>query len=175
MRVLCIDDDQRLFELLASYFAPNGVTLVHATDGAKGLAALERDVFDAVLLDVMMPEMSGIETLRQLRLSRSISDLPVIMVTADHTSADVAEALDLGANDYVTTPIDFPIVLARIRTQTTPRRGDPMTGLPNRTQFMDQLVHAGRVPGRGRLQCGQEPRGLRHVGARHLQPGEGGH
>ena len=61
MRVLCIDDDRRLFELLASYFAPNGVTLAHATDGAKGLAALERDVFDAVLLDVMMPGMDGLE------------------------------------------------------------------------------------------------------------------
>ena len=48
MRVLCIDDDRRLFELLASYLAPNGVTLVHAPDGVQGLAALDRDVFDAV-------------------------------------------------------------------------------------------------------------------------------
>ena len=60
LRVLCIDDDRRLYELLASFLAPNGVTLVHATDGAQGLAALERDVFDAVLLDVMMPGMDGL-------------------------------------------------------------------------------------------------------------------
>ena len=74
LRVLCIDDDRRLYELLASYLAPNGVTLVHATDGAKGLAALERDVFDAVLLDVMMPGMDGLEVCRRIRQTEPGSD-----------------------------------------------------------------------------------------------------
>ena len=94
---------------------------------------------DLVLLDVMMPGMGGIETLRQLRQSRSVSELPVIMVTAKDSSEDVVEALDAGANDYVTKPVDFAVALARIRTQVTARRADPLTGLPNRLLFMDRL------------------------------------
>ena len=87
----------------------------------------------------MMPVMSGLETLRQLRQMRSVSDLPVIMVTARDESEDIIEALDLGANDYVTKPIDFAVALARIRAQVTARRADPLTGLPNRVLFMDRL------------------------------------
>src|SRR6478736_611039 len=110
MRVLCIDDDRRLFELLASYFAPNGVTLVHATDGTKGLAALERDVFDAVLLDVMMPGIDGLEVCRRLRQTRQI---PVIMLTARGDEADRVVGLELGADDYVPKPFSLRAVLRR--------------------------------------------------------------
>jgi diguanylate cyclase (GGDEF)-like protein len=94
---------------------------------------------DAVLLDVMMPGMSGIDTLRALRQSRSVSDLPVIMVTAKDGSDDVVEALDLGANDYVTKPIDYSVALARIRAQVTARRADPLTGLPNKLLFIERI------------------------------------
>src|SRR3954467_4658107 len=120
MRVLCIDDDRRLFELLASYFAPNGVTLVHATDGAKGLAALERDVFDAVLLDVMMPGMDGLEVCRRIRQTRQI---PVIMLTARGDEADRVVGLELGADDYVPKPFSPRELLARLRAVM--RRAQP--------------------------------------------------
>ena len=112
MRVLCIDDDRRLFELLASYFAPNGVTLVHASDGAKGLAALERDVFDAVLLDVMMPGMDGLEVCRRIRQTRQV---PVIMLTARGDEADRVVGLELGADDYVPKPCTPRELVARLR------------------------------------------------------------
>src|SRR6186713_3460254 len=112
MRVLCIDDDQRLFELLASYFAPNGVNLIHATDGAKGLAALERDVFDAVLLDVMMPGMDGLEVCRRIRQTRQV---PVIMLTARGDEGDRVVGLELGADDYVPKPFSPRELLARLR------------------------------------------------------------
>ena len=111
--------------------------MLTAESGPRALEMVGAHRVDAVLLDVMMPGMSGLETLRRLRESRSVSDLPVIMVTAKDRSEDVVEALDLGANDYVTKPIDFPIALARIRTQVTARRADPLTGLPNRVLFMD--------------------------------------
>jgi DNA-binding response OmpR family regulator len=120
MRVLCIDDDQRLYELLASYFAPNGVTLLHAPDGAKGLAALERDVFDAVLLDVMMPGMDGLEVCRRIRQTRQV---PVIMLTARGDEADRVVGLELGADDYVPKPFSPRELLARLRAVL--RRSQP--------------------------------------------------
>ena len=76
----------------------------------------KRRQHDLVLLDVEMPGMSGLEVLSRLRESRSQTELPVIMVTARAQSADIVEALSLGANDYITKPIDFPVALARIRT-----------------------------------------------------------
>src|SRR6478752_4082737 len=120
MRVLCIDDDRRLFELLASYFAPNGVNLVHATDGTKGLAALERDVFDAVLLDVMMPGMDGLEVCRRIRQTRQI---PVIMLTARGDEADRVVGLELGADDYVPKPFSPRQQLAAVGDRIGDRGG----------------------------------------------------
>jgi two-component system OmpR family response regulator len=112
LRVLCIDDDRRLYELLASYFDPNGVTLVHALDGEKGLAALDRDVFDAVLLDVMMPGMDGLEVCRRIRQTKQV---PVIMLTARGDEADRVVGLELGADDYVPKPFSPRELLARLR------------------------------------------------------------
>jgi class 3 adenylate cyclase len=93
-----------------------------AEDGQRALAMVERQAFDLVLLDVMMPGLSGIEVLERLRARWPESDLPVIMATARDTTEDVVEALRLGANDYVTKPLDFPVVLARVETQLTLKR-----------------------------------------------------
>ena len=120
LRVLCIDDDRRLFELLASFLAPNGVTLVHATDGANGLAALERDVFDAVLLDVMMPGMDGLQVCKRIRQTRQV---PIIMLTARGDEADRVVGLELGADDYVPKPFSPRELLARLRAVL--RRSQP--------------------------------------------------
>ena len=123
LRVLCIEDDQRLFELLASYFAPNGVTLEHAPDGPAGLAALERGVFDAVFLDVMLPGMDGLEVCRRIR---ERSRIPVIMLTAKGDEADRVVGLELGADDYVPKPFSPRELLARLRAVL--RRTQPGAG-----------------------------------------------
>ena len=120
LRVLCIDDDRRLYELLASFLAPNGVTLVHATDGAQGLAALERDVFDAVLLDVMMPGMDGLQVCQRIRQTKQV---PIIMLTARGDEADRVVGLELGADDYVPKPFSPRELLARLRAVL--RRAQP--------------------------------------------------
>ena len=78
--------------------------------------------FDLVLLDIMMPGMSGFEVLTILRERHAAAELPVIMATASDQSSDIVAALTLGANDYVTKPLDFPVVLARIRTQLSLKR-----------------------------------------------------
>ena len=120
LRVLCIDDDRRLYELLASFLAPNGVTLVHAIDGAQGLAALERDVFDAVLLDVMMPGMDGLQVCQRIRQTKQV---PIIMLTARGDEADRVVGLELGADDYVPKPFSPRELLARLRAVL--RRAQP--------------------------------------------------
>src|SRR5262249_51909173 len=91
-------------------------------DGRLALAMIEDRSFDVVLLDMMMPGMSGLEVLRILRRSHEAVELPVIMVTAKDQSEDIVEAFALGANDYVTKPVDMPVVAARIATQVAHRR-----------------------------------------------------
>jgi two-component system, OmpR family, response regulator len=112
LRVLCIDDDRRLFDLLADYMAPNGIALSHAGDGGEGLESLRRNVFDAVLLDVMMPGMDGVEVCRRIRERSSI---PIIMLTARGDEADRVVGLEIGADDYVPKPFSPRELLARLR------------------------------------------------------------
>jgi diguanylate cyclase (GGDEF)-like protein len=137
--LLLVDDDAMNRDALARRLSRSGYKVLTADSGVAALRMIRECRVDAVLLDVMMPGLSGLETLRQLRQVRSVADLPVIMVTAKDESDDVVEALDLGANDYVTKPIDFAVALARIRAHVTTRRADPLTGLPNRVLFMDRL------------------------------------
>jgi diguanylate cyclase (GGDEF)-like protein len=137
--LLVVDDELLNRDALQRRLQRIGYRVVTADSGPSALAIAAAQRIDLVLLDVMMPGMDGLETLRQLRRSRSVSELPVIMVTAKDGSEDVVEALDAGANDYVTKPVDFAVAQARIRTQLTARRADPLTGLPNRLLFMDRV------------------------------------
>jgi DNA-binding response OmpR family regulator len=111
-RVLLVDDDARLFELLARYLGPHDVALDHAPDGGRGLALFEAGAYDAVLLDVMMPGMDGLEVLRRLRQK---SGVPVLMLTARGDEADRVVGLELGADDYVAKPFGPRELLARLR------------------------------------------------------------
>jgi two-component system OmpR family response regulator len=112
LRVLLIDDDERLFELLSDYLKKNSIVVEHAANGRAGLAALEVGAFDAVLLDGMMPGMDGLEVLRTMRASSSI---PVLMLTARGDEADRVVGLELGADDYVAKPFSPRELLARLR------------------------------------------------------------
>jgi two-component system OmpR family response regulator len=119
-RVLIIDDDTRLYDLLAKYLEANGVAATHALDGRRGLAALEAGVFDAVLLDVMMPGLDGLEVCRRIREK---SRVPVIMLTAKGDETDRVVGLELGADDYVAKPFSPRELLARLRAVL--RRSQP--------------------------------------------------
>jgi DNA-binding response OmpR family regulator len=120
-RVLLIDDDSRLPELLQSYLEQNGVSLSHAPDGPRGLAALEQGAFDAVLLDVMMPGMDGLEVCKRIRAK---SNLPVIMLTARGDETDRVVGLEIGADDYVAKPFSPRELLARLKAVLRRARPD---------------------------------------------------
>jgi two-component system OmpR family response regulator len=120
IRALLIDDDARLFELLSGYLGNNDVDVVHAPDGGRGLAELERQPYDVVLLDVMMPGMGGLEVLRRLRVKSAI---PVVMLTAKGDETDRIVGLEMGADDYLPKPFNPRELLARIRAVL--RRASP--------------------------------------------------
>jgi sigma-B regulation protein RsbU (phosphoserine phosphatase) len=120
--ILIVDDEELNSEGLARRLQRHGYTVTSARSGREAVELLGQRRFDLVLLDIMMPGMNGLEVLKLLRRVDSLIDLPIIMVTAKGESEDMVEALELGANDYVTKPLDFPVVLARIRTQLTLRR-----------------------------------------------------
>lgn len=122
VRVLVVDDDAGNREPLARRLIRRGFEVTTADDGLACLAAVDAEPFDAILLDVMMPGMSGLEVLTRLRQTHSSTELPIIMATARDGSAHIVEALELGANDYVTKPLDFPVVLARLEKQVAHRR-----------------------------------------------------
>jgi len=143
VRLLVVDDNDLNRDMLSRRLGGRGFVVETACDGESALGMLERG-YDVVLLDVMMPGLSGIDVLRRVRERWPASDLPVIMATARDATEDVVEALHLGANDYVTKPFDFPVVLARIETQLTLHRqkqqiGRLATDLELRNRFIRGL------------------------------------
>ncbi len=116
-RLLLVDDEPSNRELLGRQLERAGYVVTDAASGAAALAMIENERFDLVLLDVMMPEMTGLETLAAIRLVHSMSELPVVMATALAGADDVVAALAAGANDHVTKPFDMAVVSARVRTQ----------------------------------------------------------
>ncbi len=118
-RLLIVDDDPLNRALLEEELGDSGYRTFLAEDGDTALQILEEKNIDLVLLDIMMPRMSGLDVLAKIRESHSVADLPVIMVTAKHDSEDIVQSLNQGANDYIVKPIDFGVLQARIRTHLT--------------------------------------------------------
>ena len=116
-RILIVDDHPASRESLAALLSESGFEGVPVASGAEALARVQAESFDLVLLDVSMPGRSGLEALRQMRVNAPLTELPVILVTGRTQSEEMVAGLDAGANDYVTKPIDLPVLLARLRTQ----------------------------------------------------------
>ena len=120
--LLLVNDEETNRDMLARRLEIKGYSVTSADNGVQALALVERYSFDLVLLDVMMPDLNGLEVLSILRRQYTPAELPVIMVTARDQSSDVVEVLKRGSNDYVTEPLDLPVVLARIATQVSHKR-----------------------------------------------------
>lgn len=110
--ILIVEDEPQIARVLQLELEFEGYTTATAHTGVDGLISFREGAFDLVLLDIMLPEMSGLDVLKRIRKD---SLTPVILVTAKGDVADKVAGLDLGANDYVTKPFDFDELLARIR------------------------------------------------------------
>ena len=152
-RVLMIEDDLRLGAMVATYLRGAGFEVSQASDGARGLAALEAGRHDLVLLDLMLPDADGLELCRRIRAR---SDVPIVMVTARGDTSDRIVGLELGADDYLPKPFEPRELLARVRAVL--RRRGP--GGPSRSVE----PHAGSMRF-GRLEIDRGAREVRVDGA----------
>ena len=120
--LLVVDDNEMNRDMLSRRLLRKGYQVEVADGGAAALEAVAGGTFDLILLDIMMPDIDGMEVLARLRETHSHTDLPIIMATAKDESSDIVAALKLGANDYVTKPLDFPVVLARVENSLARKR-----------------------------------------------------
>jgi sigma-B regulation protein RsbU (phosphoserine phosphatase) len=142
--LLVVDDNEMNRDMLSRRLSRHGYTVALAGNGRQALDLIGRQRFDLVLLDVMMPEVDGLTVLEEVRQTQSLADLPVIMATSKDSSEDVVRALELGANDYVTKPLDFPVVLARVRIQLALRRANRALEAAN-TRMRRDLEAAAKI------------------------------
>ncbi len=121
MKILLIEDEEKIARFVELELTHEGYEVGKAMDGRTGLGMAESGAFDLVLLDIMLPELNGLEVLRRLRKT---SDIPVIMLTARDDVMDKVSGLDMGADDYITKPFSIEELLARIRANTRKRTAE---------------------------------------------------
>jgi len=122
-RILLVDDDPRLAEMVSEYLGEAGFRVTIAPDGRAGLECLSREPFEALVLDLMLPDMDGLEVCRQVRASAaSASEIPILMLTARGDAMDRVVGLELGADDYLPKPFEPRELLARLRAVLRRRR-----------------------------------------------------
>lgn len=140
-KILVVDDSQVIRKTLNKRLQAQGYAVTEANSGAEALELLKKEAFDLILLDVIMPEMNGNETLQEIRKLFGPAQLPVIMSTAMDQSDDMVVSFRLGASDYVTKPINFPVLQARVATQIALKRSADrlQREIQDRRQAQEQL------------------------------------
>ena len=115
--VLVVDDNLQNLELLEAYLEElDGITTISATNGEECLEKVASDQPDLILLDIMMPKMSGFEVCKKLKSDPATMDIPIIMVTALQEMADIERGVEVGTNDFLTKPVNRVDLLNRVKT-----------------------------------------------------------
>jgi len=135
--ILVIEDDADILELIVYNLEKEGYTVATASSAEKALSALQKNEPNLILLDLMLPEMDGLELCRRLRSKEETSGIPIIMVTAKGEESDIVSGLELGADDYVTKPFRPKELIARVRAVI--RRTNRPKGTPS------QVAEAGPI------------------------------
>jgi DNA-binding response OmpR family regulator len=145
MRILIIEDDRKLARQLNKGLDECGHSGTLAFDGREGLDAAESSDYDVIVLDVMLPKLDGISIVRELRHRRI--GTPILLLTARDTPDDIAAGLDAGADDYLTKPFSFKVLLARIRAAARRRQTDPQMIMRIADLSLDPATHEVRRSG----------------------------
>jgi DNA-binding response OmpR family regulator len=145
MHILVVEDDQRLARQLKKGLDEQGHSATLAFDGIEGLEAARLSEFDVLVLDVMLPGLDGIGMVRQLRHNRIST--PILLLTARDAPEDVITGLDAGADDYLTKPFSFQVLLARLRALSRRKQVDPQTMLRIGDLVLDPAKHEVRRSG----------------------------
>lgn len=145
MRILIVEDDRKLARQLQKGVNEFGHSATLVFDGRDGLEAAQSTEFDVIVLDVMLPGLDGIAVLSQLRQKRI--GTPVLLLTARDTPDDIIAGLDAGADDYLTKPFSFKVLLARLRALTRRRQMEPQTLLRIADLALDPAAHEVRRGG----------------------------
>jgi two-component system phosphate regulon response regulator PhoB len=142
-RVLVVDDEEDLLELLRFNLSKEGYQVSCAASGGDALKSVRADVPDVILLDLMLPDMDGLEVARHLRKDPDTRNIPIVMLTAKGEEADIVTGLELGADDYITKPFSRKVLVARLRTVLRRKGGEE----PEEAAVIavhDLVIHPGR-------------------------------
>ncbi len=143
-KILVVDDNEVNRDMLSRRLKHRGFDVETAANGKEALKLVDAGNYDLILLDIMLPILDGLEVLRILRQTYPANELPIIMAAAKDRSEDVVEALELGANDYVTKPIDFPVALARVQSHLRQKFSSNPKG-PKLAEAAPQEIGTGAV------------------------------
>jgi DNA-binding response OmpR family regulator len=134
MRILIVEDDRDVAEYLGRCLEEEGHGVTVCFDGGTGLRTAQSSGFDVIVLDVMLPFMNGFDVARTLRADNIAT--PILLLTGRDSTSDIVRGLDSGADDYLTKPFSFEVLLARLRARTRPSR----SAVPSRLRYADLII-----------------------------------
>jgi two-component system, OmpR family, alkaline phosphatase synthesis response regulator PhoP len=142
-KILIIDDDEEIQDLTRETLEPEGYAISTASNGKAGLRAITDSAPDLILLDLMMPEMDGLDVCRQIKTDENRKRIPIIMLSAKDHEADIVSGLELGADDYITKPFSTRVLVARIHAVLR-RRGRVSLEADEPLKAHGLTIHPGR-------------------------------
>ena len=147
--VLVVEDEPDIAQLIEYHLQREGFSTLVAGSGTEALGVVERERPSLVLLDIMMPDLDGLEVCRRLKRDSATRDVPIIMVTAKGEESDIVVGLELGADDYITKPFSPKVLIARVKTVLRRREGetDGRLVLGGGTILIDPARHAVEIDG----------------------------
>lgn len=167
MRILVVEDDPKAARFVREGLEEEGHTIDLAADGVEGAQLGHLNSYDLIILDILLPRKDGLEVSRELR--REGVDTPILMLTGRDTTTDIVRGLDAGADDYLTKPFDFDVLLARVRALTRRQTGSVGGVL----RFEDlELDRVRRTVRRGTRRIDLSPREFRLLEYFVLHPGQ---
>ena len=143
-RILVVEDEQDILELVRYNLARENYQVFCATSGEDALRIVNSETLNLIILDLMLPGMDGLEVARRLKKDSSTEGVPIVMLTAKGEEADIVAGLELGADDYVTKPFSPRVLTARVKTVLRRKAEEPPPGDESPLKVQELEIHPGR-------------------------------